>query len=108
MIYNVLKEVQADIIMIGNIQKDLSNANKSISLFRNIVFDFNKEQDSTSICLGCSKLMPEVDYAVLSEFYDFILQQENTKIDIIGKFFFCMHIFCINYFFCKIISMLSF
>lgn len=30
-----------------------------------------------------SKLMPEVDYAVLSEFYDFILQQENTKIDII-------------------------
>lgn len=45
MIYNVLKEVQADIIMIGNIQKDLSNANKSVSLFRNIVFDFNKEQD---------------------------------------------------------------
>ena len=30
--------------------------------------------------------MPEVDYAVLSEFYDFILQQENTKIDIIGNF----------------------
>lgn len=35
--------------------------------------------------------MPEVDYAVLSEFYDFILQQENTKIDIIGKVFFYMH-----------------
>jgi hypothetical protein len=31
-----------------------------------------------------SKLMPEIDYAVLSEFYDFILQQENTKVDIIG------------------------
>ncbi|XP_062591702.1 thymidine kinase 2, mitochondrial-like [Saccostrea cucullata] len=30
-----------------------------------------------------SKLMPEIDYAVLSEFYDFILQQENTKVDII-------------------------
>lgn len=40
--------------------------------------------------------MPEVDYAVLSEFYDFILQQENTKIDIIGKVFFYMHILCIK------------
>lgn len=40
--------------------------------------------------------MPEVDYAVLSEFYDFILQQENTKIDIIGKVFFYMHILCIE------------
>ena len=36
--------------------------------------------------------MPEVDYAVLSEFYDFILQQENTKIDIIGNF---IDIYCL-------------
>lgn len=47
--------------------------------------------------------MPEVDYAVLSEFYDFILQQENTKIDIIGKVFFYMHILCI-----KIIKLIVF
>lgn len=38
-----------------------------------------------TVCAFDSKLMPEVDYAVLSEFYDFILQQENTKVDIIGK-----------------------
>lgn len=29
--------------------------------------------------------MPEVDYAILSEFYKWILDQEDTKIDLIGK-----------------------
>ena len=42
-----------------------------------------------------SGLMPEVDYAILTEFYQWILDNEQTSVDYIGKTF-CTTVHVVN------------